>query len=171
VSRHKYEIEAGAVFWQKGGSTGAIAISIGLAFYIWDRKAKTAAFCKYMSSLSEKQSKWLNDALLTGKGGNYKRGFGKAHKVISLEQPIDMDLLDNKTTPGALSIAPVDGSKNNLIATVTLDKGHVDLPFLIFWSIEEIGNDWVNTRGNIVGEKLRPKVKHRPKIEKSKAPD
>ena len=47
---------------------------------------------------------------------------------------------------------------------------NIKLPFLIFSSVENVGNDWLNTRGVILGEKLRM-TKDRPKIEKQKAPE
>lgn len=166
MSKHKYEIEAGEVLSHEADG---IRFAVGLTFYIWDTKTKMAVFCEYISHMSEKDRVRQYDAIAHGTLEVRQRGLGasrdgsKWHKLLVLEKPIDMKLLDSGT-PGALSFGdPRDGSSALTTATVTLDEGHVQLPFLIVSDVQSVGRDNLNTRGYIAGEKPR-KVKHRPKI-------
>ena len=76
VSKHKYEIEAGAIFATLANN---VNVGIGLTFYVWDKGRKKAAFCKYLSQSSEKEGDRHARAIIDGTAELSHRGIGAAH--------------------------------------------------------------------------------------------
>ena len=129
-------------------------VNMGFSFFVWEAKTKTAAFCFYAPPFSDKNLKLQAQAMNDRTESFQTVGVGRnADHAMSLAKALNFkDLVQAKC---ALSIARVGGSPDNMIATITLEAGHIILPFPVVASLSS--GFPVNSRGRIFGRihKLR----------------
>jgi hypothetical protein len=108
------------------------------------------AYCTYFSNMSAEDVERQQKALLADRGEDdtQRIGLGQSAGMLQLEKPLDMKLFVQDMPPtGSLSIAKYKDTSSQMTAWVTLDEGHVMLPFPIVSSLSS--SFPVNTRGRI----------------------
>jgi hypothetical protein len=152
VSKHKYETCGGALRLTTLGDDHR-DIGLQFNFYILDIKDKFVAYYSYVNELSATDQKDFDASLLDNEEAAkttqrvYGRGIGK--RTISRDKPIGLKAFKTGKMSGKLSIdTNKDRSNPQMTATVTLDKGHVSLSFLVAGHL--LSHALENTRGWIL---------------------
>jgi hypothetical protein len=126
-------------------------VNIAFSFAVWDKKSKTALVCTYTSLFADaKSEKQWRQAILDNNESFSVLGVGRSNpppQPTRLSKELDFKALTQGS--GSLSIAAEKDSSDLMIATITLDAGHVMLPFPIVAFLSD--NVPRNSRGVIGG--------------------
>src|SRR6516164_8580652 len=119
----------------KGGTLSIVEYSgkatVSFSFYIYDRKAKIAAYCMYGSDVS---GDTVTSATVRGEVKEHTAGAGSRPEIIDRAKPIDLKKLHYATC--SLYLVKTKESALGGLAILNLDKGDVRILFPIIGNFD-----------------------------------